>query len=84
MAIWLHLTGPQNGDHSIRAGKQNSNEQKARNAACHMQATDAGLSQGEAKTRLETYGPNRLPHKKRNPVLQYLGYTAAEFASFAC
>ncbi|CAL8464533.1 g4068 [Coccomyxa elongata] len=39
-----------------------------------VQATDAGLSQGEAKTRLETYGPNRLPHKKRNPVLQYLGY----------
>lgn len=51
---------------------------------CHIQATDAGLSQGEAKTRLETYGPNRLPHKKRNPVLQYLGYTAAVFVPLAC
>ena len=38
------------------------------------QATEQGLTGGEAKIRLAKYGPNKLPHKKRNPVLQYLGY----------
>lgn len=39
-----------------------------------MQATDQGLTEGESKIRLAKYGPNKLPHKKRNPLLQYLGY----------
>ena len=39
-----------------------------------MQATDQGLTEGESKIRLAKYGLNKLTHKKRNPLLQYLGY----------
>lgn len=39
-----------------------------------LQSSAEGLTEREAKKRLEAFGPNRLAHKKRNPVLQYLGY----------
>lgn len=38
------------------------------------QATRAGLSGADAQARLEQYGPNRLPEKKRYAILQFLGY----------
>ena len=33
-----------------------------------------GLSTAEAKQRLEEFGYNKLPEKKENPVLKFLGY----------
>ncbi len=33
-----------------------------------------GLSQQEAARRLEEYGANELPEKKRNPLLEFLGH----------
>ncbi|KAK9905068.1 hypothetical protein WJX75_009176 [Coccomyxa subellipsoidea] len=39
-----------------------------------VEASDQGLTEGESRIRLAKYGPNKLPHKRRNPVLQYLGY----------
>ncbi|MBN1697219.1 MAG: plasma-membrane proton-efflux P-type ATPase [Spirochaetales bacterium] len=33
-----------------------------------------GLSDAEAKKRLETYGPNQIEEKRVNPVLKFLGY----------
>jgi H+-transporting ATPase len=36
--------------------------------------SDEGLSQEEAKRRLEQYGPNELVEKRINPVLKFLSY----------
>jgi H+-transporting ATPase len=33
-----------------------------------------GLTEEEAKRRLEKYGPNEIPEKKKNPVLKFLSY----------
>jgi H+-transporting ATPase len=33
-----------------------------------------GLSQADAKRRLDQYGPNALPEKELNPLLQFLSY----------
>ncbi len=35
---------------------------------------DSGLSDSEAKSRLERYGYNEIPEKKVNPVLKFLSY----------
>jgi len=37
-------------------------------------ASDEGLSQEEARRRLEQYGPNQLIEKRLNPVLKFLSY----------
>jgi H+-transporting ATPase len=33
-----------------------------------------GLSSSEAKDRLQKYGPNKIPEKKVNPIVKFLGY----------
>jgi H+-transporting ATPase len=38
------------------------------------QPASTGLTQAEAKVRLEKYGYNELPEKKENPVLKFLSY----------
>ncbi len=35
---------------------------------------DNGLSTGEAKARLEEYGPNSIEEGKQNPFLKFLSY----------
>ncbi len=35
---------------------------------------ERGLSQEEAKKRLEKYGPNEIPEKKVNPIVKFLTY----------
>jgi H+-transporting ATPase len=37
-------------------------------------STPQGLSSGEAKTRLEEFGPNALEEKRINPILNFLRY----------
>ncbi len=39
-----------------------------------LDSPERGLSQAEAQTRLEWVGPNTLPEKKTNAVLQFLSY----------
>ncbi len=39
-----------------------------------LETSAAGLSADEAKSRLETFGANRLEDKKTNPILTFLGY----------
>ncbi len=39
-----------------------------------LDATPDGLSQAEAKKRLEKYGPNEIEEKKTNPLLKFLSY----------
>jgi len=35
---------------------------------------DKGLSDGEAKSRLESYGPNEISEKRVHPILQFLAF----------
>lgn len=37
-------------------------------------ASDQGLTQSEAQTRLKQYGYNELPEEKVNPLLKFLSY----------
>ncbi|MCB2154482.1 plasma-membrane proton-efflux P-type ATPase [bacterium] len=39
-----------------------------------LDTSPAGLTQEEAKKRLEQYGPNELVEKKENPLLKFLSY----------
>ncbi|HKJ94995.1 MAG TPA: plasma-membrane proton-efflux P-type ATPase [Gammaproteobacteria bacterium] len=39
-----------------------------------LESTRKGLSEEEARQRLERYGPNALEEKRVNPVLKFLGY----------
>jgi len=39
-----------------------------------LRTTAEGLSQSEAEHRLEQYGANELPEKKRSPILTFLSY----------
>lgn len=40
----------------------------------YLQCNDKGLTTSEWQTRLEQYGPNKLPESSRNPFLVFLGY----------
>jgi H+-transporting ATPase len=40
----------------------------------HLEISGEGLSQAEAKARLEKYGFNELPEEKVNPLLKFLSY----------
>jgi hypothetical protein len=58
-------------------------------SACHMvcmlaQATPAGLSEGQAKERLEEYGPNRLPESTINPVVRWAQRSRCSIHQRAC
>ena len=33
-----------------------------------------GLSSSEAETRLQQFGPNEIPEKKKNPLIKFLSY----------
>ncbi|KAG8682658.1 plasma membrane H+-ATPase, partial [Ceratobasidium sp. 394] len=39
-----------------------------------LQCSDDGLTEEEAKRRLELFGPNKLESKEQNPILQFLGF----------
>ncbi len=39
-----------------------------------LESSENGLSQEEARRRLDRYGPNKLEEKKMNPVLKFLSY----------
>jgi H+-transporting ATPase len=39
-----------------------------------LDATPGGLTGEQARTRLERFGPNEIPEKRKNPVLVLLGY----------
>jgi H+-transporting ATPase len=39
-----------------------------------LSATTEGLSSVEAKKRLQQYGPNEIPEKKKNPLRKFLSY----------
>jgi H+-transporting ATPase len=40
----------------------------------HLSSSLKGLSSAEAQKRLQQYGPNALPEKKVNPLLEFLSY----------
>lgn len=39
-----------------------------------LQATESGLSESEAKRRIDIFGPNKLESEEVNPILQFLSF----------
>ena len=46
-----------------------------------LQCTDSGLSDDEARRRLELFGPNRLESEEQNPFLQVSRHVMSPSAS---
>ena len=45
-------------------------------------STDKGLAVGEASTRLQKYGPNRLPEgKKRGPLMRFISSSTTSWST---
>jgi len=77
---WVFLRNNRNKrSKGIGLGKTSISTEDARDAEIadvmrQLSSSSKGLSSSEAQKRLQQYGPNALPEKKINPLLEFLSY----------